>query len=614
VVFMRIISSYLGAQRNWETSEWEITFGRPGEKSPSLLDLSPDNKVSRLHGRIWHENGFCWIEDLNSGRGTLLNNVEIKGQGKKRIQAGDVIVAGNTTLLIESPDPPVTTQTNFLETGTSLLPDERRAQADGSIVHELDATAFNPLGTAVGMGLILPAQGYPGKGALNSSGKNGPNASLLEASREQTPQAIEQGARDMLKSNRGDSSHANQTGLVSFAPNASPRAPDIAERRLNLICELPMHLAAKTQLALLLPAIVDRLVEMIPGAQCWALLLREGKTNTLLLKAYRSAQQPSLSETLARRAISKGNAFIWKRDVEKDVRGSLLEDSCVIGMYAPMLWQEEAVGVICATAWNAETTFSDEDLRLIVVVAQYAAMAVAGHQLQEKLREESVVRANLLRQFSPQVADRLLGHRGRLRLGGQRSEVTILNADIRGFTQLAQNMDPDDIVELLNDYFSVMVPLIFAHEGTVDKFMGDAILAIFGSPVSDPEHHEHAILAAIEMQTAIAKLNETRRLRGSPCPEIGIGMHCGEVVHGLVGTQNRMEFTVIGDVVNRTSRYCAGAAGGDIVISPDMYERLWRMAETEQTTIHTKHEGDFVAYRVKRLKTGAELDTRGRGD
>jgi len=362
---------------------------------------------------------------------------------------------------------------------------------------------------------------------------------------------------------------------------------------------------------LLLPAIVDRLVEMIPGAQCWALLLREGKTNTLLLKAYRSAQQPSLSETLARRAISKGNAFIWKRDVERDVRGSLLEGSCVIGMYAPMLWQEEAVGVICATAWNTETTFSDEDLRLIVVVAQYAAMAVAGHQLQEKLREESVVRANLLRQFSPQVADRLLGHRGRLRLGGQRSEVTILNADIRGFTQLAQDMDPDDIVELLNDYFSVMVPLIFAHEGTVDKFMGDAILAIFGSPVSDPEHHEHAILAAIEMQTAIAKLNETRRLRGSPCPEIGIGMHCGEVVHGLVGTQNRMEFTVIGDVVNRTARYCAGAAGGDIVISPDMYERLWRMAETEQTTIHTKHEGDFVAYRVKRLKTGAELDTRG---
>ena len=610
---MRIISSYLGAQRNWETSEREITFGRPGDKSPSVFDLSPDNKVSRLHGRIWHEDGSCWIEDLNSGRGTLLNNVEIKGLGKKKIQAGDVIVAGNTTLTIESPDPPGTAQTNFLETGTSLLPDERRAQPDVSIIYELDATAFNPLGPEGAMGLILPAQGATGKDTLNSSGENGAAASILEASREQTQQAIEQRARGInMNINLGESTNAMQRGAESFVPNASPRTPDIAERRLNLIYELPMRLAAKTQLALLLPAIVDRLVEMIPGAQCWALLLREGKTNTLLLKAYRSTQQPSLSETLARRAISKGNAFIWKRDVERDVRGSLLEDSSMIGMYAPMLWQEEAVGVICATAWDAETTFSDEDLRLIVVVAQYAAMAVAGHQLQEKLRAESVVRANLLRQFSPQVADRLLGHRGRLRLGGQRSEVTILNADIRGFTQLAKDMDPDDIVELLNDYFSVMVPLIFAHEGTVDKYMGDAILAIFGSPVSDPKHHEHAILAAIEMQTAIAKVNETRRLRGSPCAEIGIGIHCGEVVHGFVGTQNRMEFTVIGDVVNRTARYCAGAAGGEILISPDIYERLWRMAETEQTTIHTKHEGDFVAHRVKRLKTDAELDTRGR--
>jgi adenylate cyclase len=396
--------------------------------------------------------------------------------------------------------------------------------------------------------------------------------------------------------------------VASTATRTSTGAPDITESRLKLVCELPMHFAEKTQLASLLPTIVDQLVELIPGAQSWALLLLEAKTDTLLLKAYHSVQQPSLSETLARRAISKRNAFVWKRDVERDVGGSLLEDPSVIGMYAPMLWQDEVVGVICATTWIAETTFTEEDLRMIVVVAQYAAMAVASHQLQEKLRTESVVRANLLRQFSPQVADRLLAHRGRLRLGGQKGEVTILNADIRGFTQLTRDMDPDDVVELLNDYFSVLVPVIFAHEGTVDKYMGDAIMAVYGSPVSDPKHHEHSLHAAIEMQTAIVKLNETRRLRGSPCCEIGIGIHCGEVVHGLVGTQNRMEFTVIGDVVNRAARYCAGAAGREILISPDMHERLWCVAETEETRIHTKHEGDFVAYRVKRLKTGTKPD------
>src|ERR1700674_3007235 len=117
---MRIIYSYRDAQRNWETSEREVTFGRAAEKSASVLDLSPDQKVSRSHGRIWQENGFYWIEDLNSGRGTLLNNVEIKGQGKKRFQAGDVIVVGNTTLQVEAPALPVPAQPNFLKHASTL--------------------------------------------------------------------------------------------------------------------------------------------------------------------------------------------------------------------------------------------------------------------------------------------------------------------------------------------------------------------------------------------------------------------------------------------------------------------------------------------------------------
>jgi len=132
-------------------------LGDPVKKSPSLLDLSPDHKVSRLHGRIWHENGFCWIEDLNSGRGTLLNNVEIKGQGKKRIQAGDVIVAGIPPSSIESPDPPITAQTNFLEAGTSLLPDERpRKLTDQSSMSWMPP--HSTLGNSSGNGLILPTR------------------------------------------------------------------------------------------------------------------------------------------------------------------------------------------------------------------------------------------------------------------------------------------------------------------------------------------------------------------------------------------------------------------------------------------------------------------------
>jgi adenylate cyclase len=275
-------------------------------------------------------------------------------------------------------------------------------------------------------------------------------------------------------------------------------------------------------------------------------------------------------------------------------------------MYAPLLWEDEALGVLCADGHKTEAAFAEDDLRLMVLVAGYAAMAVATHQLQEKLRLESATKANLLRQFSPAVAERLLTHRGRFHLGGERSEVTLLCSDIRGFTRMSFDMEPDEIVETLNEYFAYLVPVLFANRGTIDKYMGDGILAVFGSPEPDPCHHEHAVRAAVEMQAAVAKLNAERALRGVPTRDIGIGIHCGEVVQGFVGTSERMEFTVIGDAVNRASRYGAAAQGKEILISPEVHEHVWRLVEAEGTTIQTKHEGDLHAYRIISLRMSRE--------
>ncbi len=526
---MRIVSSYRGNEKVWETPESEVVFGRAEETLPIILDLSPDQRVSRLHGRIWQEDNLYWIEDLNSSRGTQLNGVEIKGRGKQKVHQEDLILAGQTTLRLDLTETQeVAQKTNYLEQGTLLLPEKRHAESGVAIAKDVDATAVSPV----------------------------PNAA------------------------EGDDS----------------------ARRLKMVCDLPFHFATKANLESLLPAIVDQLVEVIPTGESWALVLREPDTDALLLKAYHFVQKTYLSETLLRRAMADRKGFIWKRTAEVDLSGSIARSGMEIGMYAPLLWQGEALGAICAGTLNAKASFTDEDLRLLVLVGHYAAMSVATHRLQEKLRQESIVKANLLRQFSPKVADQMLAHRGRLRLGGKRSEVTILNSDIRGFTQLARDMEPDEVVEMLNDYLGVLVPVIFAHNGTVDKFMGDAILAIFGSPESDPKQHENALRAAVDMQNAVAKLSKARELRGAPCRDFGIGIHCGEVVHGFVGTSDRMEFTVIGDAVNRTARYCAAAGGNEILISPEMHERVWRLAETEQSTIHTKHEGDFVAYRVNSLK------------
>jgi adenylate cyclase len=383
---------------------------------------------------------------------------------------------------------------------------------------------------------------------------------------------------------------------------ASEDNGDVAARQLKIVCDLPFHFATKMTLDTLLPAVVDQLVEILPNAESWALVLRDTDSDAILLKAYHYVQRIYLSETLLRRAMAECKAFVWKKSTDVEMSGSLVQSGIEVGMYAPLVWQGEALGAICAGAHNAETVFSDEDVKLRVFVGQYAAMAVATHLLQEKLRHESVIKSNLLRQFSPKVANHMLTHRGRLRLGGQRGEVTILMSDIRGFTQMAHDMDPDDVVEMLNEYLRVLVPIIFANNGTVDKFMGDAVLAIFGSPEPDPKHHENALKAAVEMQRAAAKLNESLEQRRTPYRHFGIGIHCGEVVHGFVGTSDRMEFTVIGDADNRVSRYCAAAAEQEILISPEMHQHVWRMVETEEASIITKHEGNLVAYRVKQLK------------
>jgi adenylate cyclase len=190
---------------------------------------------------------------------------------------------------------------------------------------------------------------------------------------------------------------------------------------------------------------------------------------------------------------------------------------------------------------------------------------------------------------------------GRLREGGEKSEVTVLCCDIRGFTRLAAGIATEDVVDLLNDYFRVLVEAVFAFDGTIDKFLGDGLLAVFGSPEADARQHEHGVRAAMAMQAAVRRLNAQRTARGQPACEIGIAVHCGEVLHGFIGAQERMEFTVIGDAVNRASRYCDGARGGEVLISPAVHQRVWRLVEAEAVSVATKHEGQQPAYRVHRI-------------
>jgi adenylate cyclase len=407
------------------------------------------------------------------------------------------------------------------------------------------------------------------------------------------------------------------TGNVSAAISPSDlllaQEPDLASfkairSRLVAFYELGIALGTMEAVEPLLKTVVEYLCKAIPDAQRGALLLQGAPD--LSLKTYFPEQaKPSVSLNLAKLAIEKREAFTWRRGAP-GATGTLFDSVIQHGtqgaMYAPLVWKDEVLGVVFVDNFERKEAFSDDDLRLLMAMANQAAMFVKNHALQQDLRHQEVIRSNLLRQFSPQVAERLEGmlrEGDYLRLGGERAEpVTILSSDVRGFTALSAQMEPHEVVGMLNELFSVCIPIIFKYKGTVDKYVGDAVLAVFGSPDPDDHQWENAVWAALEMQEAIADLGEDRASRGLPVCQVGVGIHTGAVLHGFIGSEEHMEYTVIGDAVNRATRYCDGAGPAEVVISESVFEHVSDMVEVEPKTIKSKHpetEADLEAYLVK---------------
>jgi adenylate cyclase len=240
---------------------------------------------------------------------------------------------------------------------------------------------------------------------------------------------------------------------------------------------------------------------------------------------------------------------------------TVLVSALLIGALASILpaWWATAATIVWigSTGWFATRLFADGhwlNLSQPVLAASFALFGGVAYQYFFEGREKRKMKKLFGQYVSKDVFAQLVDNPALARLGGQRREMTVLFSDIRGFTTVSERGEPEAIVAILNEYFTQMVDIVFSHKGTLDKFVGDMVMALFGAPLDDPDHADHAVEAALAMIEELAVLNARWKAAGGPELDIGIGINTGPMIAGNIGSEAIMSYTVIGDAVNLGSR------------------------------------------------------------
>ncbi len=282
------------------------------------------------------------------------------------------------------------------------------------------------------------------------------------------------------------------------------------------------------------------------------------------------ARKLSIGRTITRK-VMKDRVALLSQDAASDEQfagvDSIVSQGVRSTICAPLVAESRVHGALYADRLDPFAAFKPDDLELISAVAAQTAIAVENARAHERLAREEVARANYSRFLPEYVVKQMLENPDSFKLGGVSQTITILFADIRGFTRISEHAPPEKIVSLLNRYFSAMTDIIFAHGGTLDKYLGDGLMALFGAPTTTPDDASNALNAAVAMQRRLLGINRELREEGFAEIGVGMGLHTGEVIVGYIGSDRRSEYTAIGDTVNTSSRLESNARGGEILIS-----------------------------------------------
>ena len=381
------------------------------------------------------------------------------------------------------------------------------------------------------------------------------------------------------------------------------------EKKLSLLLEVSKELSKQQELDRLLDKVVDFTFQIM-NVDRVSILLLDGKSNELIPRISKSrtgdaSAAKHVPQSIARKAVEERVAILSDNAAadERFKGKSILIQSVRSAMCTPLMGSDSKVlGILYVDNLTATHSFADEDLEFLIAFGGLTAVAIENSQLSDRLRREAVVVSNFQRYFAPNLATQIAQQEGEVALGGAKRPVVVFFSDIRGFTPMSEAMNPDEIAGLLTEYFTEMVDIVFEHSGTLDKFMGDAIMALWGAPIAHEDDAERAMQCAIDQIETLEKMNAKWKESGRQPLAIGIGINFGEVFAGNIGSNRRLEYTVIGDAVNTASRLCSSAGGNEILISEPFYKALKKPPTVEALEpIQVKGKTKKVpVYRVKR--------------
>ena len=358
--------------------------------------------------------------------------------------------------------------------------------------------------------------------------------------------------------------------------------------KLRAIFELHEATQDEMNLDLLLDRILDKIFELINAAR-GVILLKNEEGNLepcafrdVSTKKSNDVEEIHISQTILKE-VSEHHHAILSDDARLDSRFGESHSIVMQGirsiMCVPLTYSGEFLGAIYLDTQFATGVFTEKDLKIIAVFASQASVKIANTRLSQQAEKEAVARHQLSRLLSPNLVEEVVSGNIRVDQGGILVEATVLFADIRGFTSLSEKMEPQELISTLNAYFEIMVDIIFQHDGTLDKFIGDEIMAVWGAPIAQDDHALRAIRATYEIREALERFNRFRKANGDIALQIGCGINSGMMVAGYLGSSKSLSYTVLGDTVNVASRLCSHAQPNEILIS----DPLQSIAEQEFT-------------------------------